>query len=258
MNRSVFQIILIKLDFNADTRPKLVQTIFLEDVNYETVTRSIIECLIEMEIKFQNVMAFISDNASYMLKAFKSLKTMLFNCTHVACFAHIIALVGETWRSNLSEVDLIVANLKSIFARGSNRKKRFIDFLKSSGKENPSYYPSPVVTRWNSWFKAVSYISENFDCIVAFVNQEVEIDDTIALNKLKNLFKTSELKNQFEFVASKCDKFKFTLLKFEDREIKSTEVYSIIFDLYHWLVGQLDLYQNKENFEEEFSVKLFT
>ncbi|CAF1054974.1 unnamed protein product [Brachionus calyciflorus] len=123
-----------------------------------------------MEIKFQNVMAFISDNASYMSKAFKSLKTILFNCTHVACFAHIIALVGETWRSNLSEVDLIVANLKSIFARGSNRKKRFIDFLKSNEKENPSYYPSPVVTRWNTWFKAVSYIS-------------------------KNLFKTSELKN---------------------------------------------------------------
>ncbi|CAF0973145.1 unnamed protein product [Brachionus calyciflorus] len=132
MNRSVFQKILIKLDFNADIRPKLVQTIFLEDVNYETVTRSIIECLIEMEIKFQNVMVFISDNASYMLKAFKSLKTILFNCTHVACFAHIIALVGETWRSNLSEVDLIFANLKSIFARGSNHKKRFIDFLKSN------------------------------------------------------------------------------------------------------------------------------
>ncbi|CAF1088815.1 unnamed protein product [Brachionus calyciflorus] len=150
MNRSVFQIILIKLDYNADTRPKLFQTIFLEDVKYETVTRSIIEYLIEMEIKFQNVMAFISDNASYMLKAFKSLKTMLFNCTRVACFAHIIALVCETWRSNLSEVDLIAVNLKSIFARGSNRKKRFIDFLKSNGKENPSYYPSPVVTSWNS------------------------------------------------------------------------------------------------------------
>ncbi|CAF1045726.1 unnamed protein product [Brachionus calyciflorus] len=113
---------------------------------------------------------------------------MLFKCTHVACFAHIIALVGETWRSNLSEVDLIVANLKSIFARGSNRKIRFIDFLKSNGKENPSYYPSPVVTRWNTWFKAVS-----------------------------------ELKKQFEFDASKCDRFKFTLLKFEDCEIKTTE-----------------------------------
>ena len=38
------------------------------------------------------------------------------------------------------------------------------------------------------------YISENFDFILNFVNDECEIDDTIALNKLKNLFQISDIK----------------------------------------------------------------
>jgi len=115
LNRSVFQIIFIKLDLNVDNKPKLVDTVFLDDVNFETVSRALVDCLVKMEVKFQNVMAFISDNASYMIKAFKScLKTLLYNCTHVTCFAHIVNLVGEPWRSNLNELDGIVANLKSI------------------------------------------------------------------------------------------------------------------------------------------------
>ncbi|CAF0998154.1 unnamed protein product [Brachionus calyciflorus] len=112
-----------------------------------------------------------------------------------------------------------------------------LEFLKKNGIENLILYPSQVITRRNTWFKAVTYISENFDFILNFVNDECEIDDTIALNKLKNLFQISDIKNQFEYVASKCDKFKYSLLKFEDQQLKSTEVYSIIFDLFKWLVG---------------------
>ena len=141
MNRSAYQIILIKLDIKADNRPKLVETVFLDDVNFETVTRSVIETLIKMEIKFEFVMAFISDNASYMVKAFKSLKPMLLNSIHVTCFAHIVSLGGETWRSNLNDIDCIVANLKSIFAYGSDRKKRFLEFLKKNCIEYLILYP---------------------------------------------------------------------------------------------------------------------
>lgn len=247
LNRSVFQIILIKLDLNYDNRPKLVDTLFLEAVNFETVSRSIIDCLVKMNIKFQNVMAFISDNASYMTKAFKfCLKTILFNATHVTCFAYIITLVGETWRSNLSEIDGIVANLKSIFARGSNRKRRFIDLLKQNQIENPVMYPSPVVTRWKTWFKALKYINQHFQLIKDFVDSECDLEETIALSKLQKLFKTNNLKEQFEFVATRCDKFIFTLLKFENQNIITCEVYSIISDLYFWIVGQLDSHQKKK------------
>ena len=118
--------------------------------------------------------------------------------------------------------------------------------------------PSPVVTRWNPWFKAVTYISENFDFILNFVNDECEIDDTIALKKLKNLFQISNIKKQFEYLNSKCNKFKYSLLKFEDQQLKSTEVYSIIFDLFNWLVGNLESEENEETFEVEFTRKLFT
>ena len=82
--------VLIKLDLNADNRPKFVETVFLDDVNFKTVTRSVIETLIKIEIKFEFLMTFFSDNASYMVKAFKSLKPMLFNSIHVTYFAHIV------------------------------------------------------------------------------------------------------------------------------------------------------------------------
>ncbi|CAF1025057.1 unnamed protein product [Brachionus calyciflorus] len=113
-------------------------------------------------------MAFITDNASYMLKAFKTvIKTLLFICIHVTCFAHIINLVGETWRPNLTEMDSIVANLQSIFVR------------------------------------------------------ELE------------------------------------LLKLEEQDFNSTDVYDIVFDLYFWLGGQLDSCSNDIGFQEKYAEKLF-
>ncbi|CAF1039861.1 unnamed protein product, partial [Brachionus calyciflorus] len=97
--------------------------------------------------------------------------------------------------------------------------------------ENPKLYPSPVVTRWNTWFNAVKYINENFANLIL---------------------------KQFEFVASKCDNFKFVLLKFENQDFNTTNVYSVIFDLCFWLESQLEIYQNSETFQHDFGKKLFS
>ena len=87
----------------------------------------------------------------------------------MTCFAHIIALVGETWREILEDLDSSVAKLKSIFARSGHRRRRLVEFLGENGVVNPTMYPSPVVSRWGTWFVAVNYIAMHFDLLKRFI-----------------------------------------------------------------------------------------
>ena len=157
--RFALQILFQKLDFTQNQVPWLVDTVFLEAVNNQTVARAVVDCCRKFDINFSNVMIYSTDNVSYMLKSFNDcLHTLFENCTHVTCFAHILALVGETWRDALPDVDKLVASIKAIFARNGLRKKRYLDFLNSRNVEKPSLYPPPVVTRWGTWFLTVKYI----------------------------------------------------------------------------------------------------
>ncbi|RNA29322.1 hypothetical protein BpHYR1_010474 [Brachionus plicatilis] len=120
-----------------------------------------------MKIDFMNLVAFISDNASYMIKAYsKILKALLSNCIHITS----LELVGETWRSKLDHID----------------------------------------------------------------------------------------GEHFKFVAMKCDRFKFALLKFEDGDYSTPRVYEIIHDFFFWLRAQLDLYKNDDTAENKFGTMLYT
>lgn len=45
---------------------------------------------------FNDVVAFVTDNAAYMKKCFRdSLRGILPNAVHVTCWAHILSLVGD-------------------------------------------------------------------------------------------------------------------------------------------------------------------
>ncbi|CAF1017760.1 unnamed protein product [Brachionus calyciflorus] len=147
LNRSVFQIIFIKLYLNVDNKPKLVDTVFLDEVNFETVSRALVDCLVKMEVLKCNGFYFrqhiLYDKSFQVLP--QNFIIQLYS-RHMFCSFH---LVGETWRSNLNEIDGIVANLKSIFPR----------------VENPKLYPSPVVTRWNTLFNAI-LIDEDDPCVI--------------------------------------------------------------------------------------------
>ncbi|CAF0953922.1 unnamed protein product [Brachionus calyciflorus] len=104
---------------------------------------------------------------------------------------------------------------------------------------------------------------------IIFIKLDLNVDnkpklvDTVFLEDVNyetvsRAYTRYNIKDQFEFVASKCDKFKFALLKFENRDFTATNVYSVIFDLYFWLDGQLAIYQESENFEHYFGRKLFS
>ena len=58
---------------------------------------------------------------------------------------------------------MLVANVKSIFSKGVHRRCKLLEFQVENGIEKPLSFPEPVVTRWNSWFNAAKFISNNFD-----------------------------------------------------------------------------------------------
>jgi len=90
--RSVLNIL-----FSYHNKTKLVNTIFLEVVNYTTISQSFINTINSYNISFDNIIFYISDNASYMKKAFTSiLSPLISQLFHNTCFAHIYNLVRET------------------------------------------------------------------------------------------------------------------------------------------------------------------
>ena len=155
----------------------LADIVYLEKVNALTVSQSVLACVARMGIPYSNVSAFVTDNASYMSKAFQNMKVVLQNAVHCTCNAHILSLVGETWRKNFKDVDRLVASFKSIFTHCYGRKRRYKEFLAGKTGTEVPLPPVPVVTRWNSWFQTVFHHAKYVQFYKDFVAEELEIGD---------------------------------------------------------------------------------
>uniref|UniRef100_H3BCP4 HAT C-terminal dimerisation domain-containing protein n=1 Tax=Latimeria chalumnae TaxID=7897 RepID=H3BCP4_LATCH len=71
----------------------LADCVYLDAVNYTTVSQAIIKTISKYGADFDKVSALISDNATYM--TFKSvLQGVMPNAVHITCNAHIISLVN--------------------------------------------------------------------------------------------------------------------------------------------------------------------
>jgi len=78
------------------------------------------------KLSYQNIILFISDNASYMKLAFSNLFPFLPKVKYNCCLAHILNLISETWVDfkKFELVDKFIMNFKSIFIYNSQRKIR--------------------------------------------------------------------------------------------------------------------------------------
>ncbi|KAJ8873190.1 hypothetical protein PR048_026823 [Dryococelus australis] len=123
--------------------------------------------------------------AKYMGKCAEMLKV------HIQCWAH---------KSNL-----IIINTRK-------RKHHYLQHLQESSA-NLQLFPSPVVTRWNSWFHAVKYLDEYLTHLVTFFKKEdsdwsaaVEYfkqleEDEIPLLKCQSKFVLSDLKTCYKLAS---------------------------------------------------------
>ncbi|XP_003738463.1 uncharacterized protein LOC100903106 [Galendromus occidentalis] len=180
----------------------LLRCAVLERTNYKTVSDAILRILHEYEISPLSISAFVTDNATYMSKAWKdSLKSFFLNGVHVTCTAHLLNLVCEEWALCFKEVNKLVCCVKRSFTACPSRKARFKQFLESNGKPE-KLPPVPVVTRWNSWFDAALYHADHLQEYSGFFSKEVEGNSSASLAEARALCMSSTVASQLSQLKS--------------------------------------------------------
>ena len=137
-------------------------------------------------IKYDQVIAIISDRAAYCKKAFWDVLSTVFpNSIHVRCLAHIVNLASEVFRhhSYFQHTAELISWIKSSLFKKPGRKACFLKFLSdyippSEAKLSPEY----VATRWHSWFETALYHSSRIHLYEGFYKAERGI---INLNYLR-------------------------------------------------------------------------
>ena len=224
--RSVINILFAKLDLLCSfDKPVLIETIFVDSANHSTVSQAVMKAITSMQINLQDVYAIVTDNVAYNLKAFK---------------------------------DLLKPLMRGYF-EAPQRKQRFFDLLKNSGVSKPTYFPAPIVTRWNTWFVAVKYISKHFSFLREFIFSELENNEYhLKLSKLKNIIENNDCIFQlFQMVSKHSDLFYFTLLECEKNNTSNSNLFSLIADMYVTIKENACKDVNVNNFVEVKAKSLF-
>jgi len=193
--------------FSYQNKTKLVNTLFLETVNNTTIAQAFVNTIHSYNIPFTNLIFFISDNASYMKKAYTNILFPLIpHLFHNTCFAHIYNLVGETWVDfeHFKLLDIVVKHIKTLFVYSAARKRRWREHLISKSvllNTNESLFdeestqdlfvnlpPLPIKTRWNSWFKFLIWMKNYYQHMVTFFIEESVEKNSNAIKELKEIF----------------------------------------------------------------------
>lgn len=203
----------VNILFSFDNQTKLARTEFLSNVNASSISQFIMDTLHFYQIPYQNILFFISDNASYMKLAYSHLSPFLPKMKHNCCLAHILNLIGETWVNfqKFELVDKLVTNFKSIFVYNSQRKIRWKEHLLRNNIESPTLAPLPIKTRWNSWFSFLCWIKPLYSHVITFINAEYSINnDSKAIRYLNNFCQNQKhvlyVKIFICFITYNCDR----------------------------------------------------
>ena len=99
-----------------------------------------------------NFNLLLSDAASYMVSAGRTLHQLYPHLFHITCVAHLIHNCAMKVRGHYEEVDKLIARVKNAVVKNKTRSKDFV---------NISQPPDTIITRWASWLNAALYYSSN-------------------------------------------------------------------------------------------------
>ena len=119
-NRYVANIILGPLNALEFEPSYLISSKFLPKTNSDTIFTAAAESLNSLfhgnndQVK-DNVVLFLSDSASYMLKAGRNFKEYFKNRLHLTCLAHALYNICEFIRDYYKTVDCFISEAKKFF-----------------------------------------------------------------------------------------------------------------------------------------------
>ena len=185
----------------TDIQPHLAEIIFeKEHLDQSLVVEHILECLADYSIRLRDVVGYGTDNVGYMLASYKnSLKQSLRNCVHLSCMCHIINLVIKDLTKNFEQCITWAQRFPSYFSHSGVRRRRYLDFVGQSGYRK-QLAPSPVETRWTSYFECMTYHAEFLNVEKAFLASEaIDIVDSDTLEDLREF-----LSSNFKLILLEC------------------------------------------------------
>uniref|UniRef100_H2ZYA5 HAT C-terminal dimerisation domain-containing protein n=1 Tax=Latimeria chalumnae TaxID=7897 RepID=H2ZYA5_LATCH len=214
----------------------LIDVVFLKEVNSVKVSQAVVQTVSKYNVDFDQVSAFLTDNAMYMTKAWtQSLNGLFANAVHITCNAHIISLACKLWHKKLQDVNRFVTAWKHIFQHAPARKTWYKEYLKAINFYSEAFAPVPVLTRWNLWFETVLYHSERIHLYERFIEAEEELTTpTNALNELSETLQNENLKKQFEFVAAHAKSLMSAIKGFESSKPSIHQTFNTVSDLISW------------------------
>ena len=170
-----------------------------KSVDHQKVSQLVIRTINDYKIDFRDVIGFCSDNVAYMIKAFREvLKPLLPNCVHLSCVAQIIHLVTKDYLKPFTHALNWIKLWPLYFSHSGVRKFRFLQFLKTKNL-TPKTAPIPSLTRWGTYFEAISYHAEYFDEECKFIHSELDIfGDNVPsiLSELKEIVNNKDIWQQ--------------------------------------------------------------
>jgi len=114
----------LRVDEDGNLRAFLVDTVLLNTAHHRSVSQSVVKVLQQYDISNENVIVINTDNAAYMLKAYKECLSVLYpNAIHITCVAHIMSLVGESYRKPFTGLNNFIRSFSAIFFRAGARHR---------------------------------------------------------------------------------------------------------------------------------------
>lgn len=213
---SVANVIVGHLDKSCHMKPYLVTSKVLNATNFQTISNLVEESLNFISIKLENILLLVTDGASYMLKAGKTLKENMPNLIHVTCFVHNLHRVAEFIRNEFKVIDNIISDCKKIFLKCPSRIQTFRNI-----NPNLALPPQPVITRWGTWLKAALYYAENYDSVKNVILNLP--NDSVTITRVKTLFESDVSIENLNFIQKYFNELPSVITVLETRGLSLTK-----------------------------------
>lgn len=125
--RYVLNIMVGKLAEKSE-KPYLLLTDYLKATNASTIQQAILKALNLLwkgELEFNKFWLLLSDQATYMLKAGRNLKSMFQKLKHVTCLAHCLNLACDDIKTNNGTLNSFIANMKRALCKSHARRQLY-------------------------------------------------------------------------------------------------------------------------------------